>query len=125
MSNRLAIEAPRKFEALGEQYQLSPSTLAQLEMAVTAGNTTGLGTVPGLTSAIIAAGSKAYQQAYVNSFKVIYFVSIAFGVVAIVVACFTLDLEDKMTNRISVVLENVEKPATKVVEMEHTDPEVV
>ena len=88
--------------SVAKAYGLSTSTLAQLEVAATTGTAAAYQKVPGITAAIQAAAGSAVQHAYIQAFKTIYYVSIAFGVIAIVIAALTKDIQSKMTNRIAV-----------------------
>lgn len=63
---------------------LPASSVAGYMGAVTAGGTT-LPEIPGFTTAIQAAGSLAYRVAYMDAYRTVFYVSIAFGIVNIIV----------------------------------------
>ena len=57
--------------------------------------------VPGVTPAIIAAATKGSQWAYAEALKMVWLVSIPFGVCAIVACCFLGNTSRFMTNRVA------------------------
>jgi hypothetical protein len=62
--------------------------------------------IPGLESdaawnAVIEAGKMAYAASY----KYVYYVSIAFGSVSIIAACFLGDIEKYMDDHVAVIIE--------------------
>ena len=60
----------------------------------------GVKGVPGAWEAIVAAG----QLAYAASYKYVYLVSIAFGGISIVAACFLGDIQKYMDDHVAVVM---------------------
>ena len=60
----------------------------------------GVKGVPGAWEAIVYAG----QLAYAASYKYVYLVSIAFGGISIVAACFLGDIQKYMDDHIAVVM---------------------
>ncbi|GAB7356262.1 hypothetical protein MBLNU459_g7073t1 [Dothideomycetes sp. NU459] len=60
--------------------------------------------VTALTPAQIAVASAGIKDAYANSFRLIYLISIAFGMVAVVAAAFTRNVEKMMTDTVAVKL---------------------
>jgi len=63
-----------------------------------------LTTIPGVNPTIIEAGSLAFKKAYSTSFSTIFLASIAFSVLATVVALFIPNVESKMTDEVSATL---------------------
>jgi len=79
--------------------------LAQVP-AVTAGIATGNATaLAGVNPQILGAGAYALKVAYSQSFRVVYLVSIAFGVVGTVCALWTMNVGHYMTNKVDVRLD--------------------
>ena len=70
--------------------------------ALVAQNTTALADIPGITSAILLAAEGAYQESYVEGFKRVYLVSIAFGGAAVVASLFLGDIRKYMVSRVAV-----------------------
>jgi len=60
----------------------------------------GVKGVPGAEELIVAAGQIAYAEAY----KYVYYVSIAFGSISIIAACFLGDISKYMDDHVAVVL---------------------
>lgn len=60
----------------------------------------GIKDVPGAYEAVVLAGQIAYAEAY----KWVYYVSIAFGCVSIIAACFLGDISKYMDDHIAVVM---------------------
>jgi len=61
-------------------------------------------TVPGVTPAVLAAATKGAQWAYADSLHYVWYVSITFGVVAVIAACFLPSTAKYQTNRVAVLL---------------------
>ena len=60
----------------------------------------GIGGVPGAHELVVAAGQIAYAEAY----KYVYYVSIAFGTISIIAACFLGDISKYMDDHVAVVM---------------------
>lgn len=60
----------------------------------------GIAEVPGGYEMVVVAGQMAYAEAY----KYVYYVSIAFGAVSIVAACFLGDISKYMDDHVAVVM---------------------
>lgn len=60
----------------------------------------GIKDVPGAYEMVVFAGQLAYAEAY----KYVYYVSIAFGVVSIIAACFLGDISKYMDDHVAVVM---------------------
>lgn len=63
-----------------------------------------LSSLPGITPAIIAAGTKGAQLAYAESLRYVWWTSISFGVAAMIAAFLVPSTKKFQTNRISVAL---------------------
>lgn len=60
----------------------------------------GVKGVPGAYELIVGAGQIAYAEAY----KYVYYVSIAFGAISIIAACFLGDISQYMDDHVAVVM---------------------
>ena len=60
----------------------------------------GIANHPGGYELVVQAGQVAYAEAY----KYVYYVSIAFGAVSIIAACFLGDISKYMDNHVAVVM---------------------
>lgn len=68
---------------------LPATSVADYMTAIAAGGTPkALAAVPGLTEGILAIGARAYREAYMDAYRTIFFVSIAFGAIAIGITFF-------------------------------------
>lgn len=65
-------------------------------------NETAIGLIQGITPAILLAADIAVKDAYVEGFKKLYLVSIAFGGAAIVSSLFIGDIRKYMVSRVAV-----------------------
>lgn len=63
-----------------------------------------LAAVPGLTPTISAAGALAYRHAYMDAYRTVFLVSIAFGGLGIIVSFFVPNVDKNMTNSIATTL---------------------
>ncbi|KJR86830.1 siderophore iron transporter [Sporothrix schenckii 1099-18] len=84
---------------------LSPASVEEYMVEVAAGKTVAdLGKISGVTADIIAIGTRAYQMAYADSYRTIFFTSIAFGVMALIVALFVPNFDALLTNEVATQL---------------------
>jgi hypothetical protein len=83
---------------------LPASSLKAYFAALTAGTAKAFSSVPGITPKIQAAGSYVDRVANVSAFKTVFFVSIAFGGIAILLSFFIPNVESLMTGEISATL---------------------
>lgn len=70
--------------------------------ALTAPNT--VGSVPGVTPAVLEAAVMAKRWAYADSLVYVWYVSICFGVLSIIACCFLGNVRPYLTHRIAVEL---------------------
>jgi len=77
----------------------SPDQIPAIVYAAATTNTTALQAFP---PAIQAAAGGAVLESYVQGFRLVYLVSIAFGVVAVITALFLGDIRKYMTNHVAV-----------------------
>lgn len=92
MIYKLNITSP---ELIGEAIKLTgASLLTELK------EIPGIAGVPGAYEMVVAAGQMAYAESYVY----VYYVSIAFGAVSIIAACFLGDISKYMDDHIAVVM---------------------
>ena len=61
-------------------------------------------TVPGVTPMIIAAATVGSRWAYAESFKYVWYTSVAFGICAIIACLFMGNTRKYMTNRIAATI---------------------
>jgi hypothetical protein len=83
------------------QAGLPPGQLAPFAEALLSKNSTALGRFP---QNVVDAAMDAVKDSYVAGFRLIYLVSIAFGVVAIVASLMLGDIRKHMDDRVAVVI---------------------
>jgi hypothetical protein len=115
LDNKLEVNIPKYVIPAATKAGLPETSAADLLTALTTGVFT---TVEGITPAIIAAASTANQVAYTESFKIVYFAALAFGIVGIFAALNTQNSEQFFTEDISRKLhgKDLEKKDTKHIE---------
>lgn len=84
---------------------LPASSVASYMTAIAAGGSAkALAAVKGLTPEIVAAGTRAYRVAYSDSYRTIFYTSIAFGVLGIICNLFVPNVDKLMTNSVAATL---------------------
>jgi hypothetical protein len=92
MVTKLNITSP---EIIGEAIAITGASLLPALQELP-----GIKDVPGAYELVVYAGQLAYAEAY----KYVYYVSIAFGGVSIVAACFLGDISKYMDDHVAVVM---------------------
>jgi hypothetical protein len=70
--------------------------------ALLSGNTT---TLKHLTPEVLTAGSAGLKQAFAHSFRIVYLVTLAFGVTGTICVAFSRNVDDQMTKKVDIKLE--------------------
>jgi hypothetical protein len=113
LANRLGktipTEVPPKLIAAG----LPSSSVAAFMSAITVGTPAAFDAVPGLTPSIEATGIMAYKVASVDAYRTVFFSTIAFSVVCVLCACFTPNVDDRMTDKVVATLHHQGKEERK------------
>ncbi|KAJ5543894.1 hypothetical protein N7494_005173 [Penicillium frequentans] len=104
LNSRVAAVLPRDVSAAAVKAGLETSSVTYLLEAVSAGTTTALQAVPGMTDSILAAIGNAEKTAYSQSFRTVFLVSIAFGGLAIIAAVVSVPIDDKLNNVVAAKL---------------------
>ncbi|KAF2468936.1 MFS general substrate transporter [Lindgomyces ingoldianus] len=116
VTKTLTTQVPAKVIAAG----LPASSVADYMAAIAAGGTKALlDKVHGLTPEILVTGATAYQYAYMDAYRTIFLVSLAFGGLAILVSFFIPDIDALMGSSVAATL----KGRTKVTEEGVKGPE--
>ncbi|KAJ9645542.1 hypothetical protein H2204_001122 [Knufia peltigerae] len=79
---------------------LPPAMVEPFIAALVTGQIDSLGTMEGVTPAIIAAGVDAQRYVYADGFRTVFLVSIAFGVLACIAAAFVSSVDHKLTRHV-------------------------
>lgn len=113
LSNRFASELPRKVSPLLQSYDIPSADVPALLQAAklnTAAAYEALIETIGASASLIADVQMAVKLAYVQAFKMVYLVAIAFGVVAIICAACTKSIpQERKTMQRAVLMENEAK----------------
>lgn len=78
------------------------SEIPALVLALVSQNTTAIAQIPGITPTILLAAEGAVRDSYVEGFRKVYLVSIAFGGAAIIASVFLGDIRKYMVGRVAV-----------------------
>ena len=100
--NKLADVLPTTVAVAATTAGLPLAEVPSLVGALLAQNVTALGLIPGISPAILLAAEGAVQDSYIEGFKKVYLVSIAFGGAAIVASIFLGDIRKYMVSRVAV-----------------------
>ncbi|OAG36320.1 hypothetical protein AYO21_09485 [Fonsecaea monophora] len=98
LNNGLTDNIPKDVSAAALETGLPQTSLVSLLSALGTNDPPAIAAVPGITPAILEAVGRATKKAYRDSFKTIFFVSIAFSVICTATACFIKDFNDKNTD---------------------------
>lgn len=116
LSNQQSFNIPAEVVPAVLAAGLPTQSVTQFMQALTSGNTTLLEAVDGLTTTIVEDGSSALKQASADSYRVVFYSSIAFSTLAFVCAFFTANVEDRLTNTVSAMVGRA-KPSVDEVEL--------
>lgn len=111
LNNRLAQTVPAVVPPAVIEAGLPESSVPAFLGAFTAG---GLDAVAGATEEIIAVGTRAYKVANAQAYSTVFYASIAFTGVAIVLSFFSPNVDDRMNGDIAVTLHGGEKAKMEV-----------
>lgn len=113
LSNRFTSELPKKLSPVIDSNGIPSADVPDLIQAAslnTAASYQSLVESTGVTASVIADVHGAVKLAYVQAFKMVYLVAIAFGVVAITCAAFTKSIpKERKTMQRAVRMENEAK----------------
>ena len=108
--NRYADEIPAKVTAAAAASGFTGS-IPKLLKASALNTAAAYKLVPGINAKVIAATQLAVKEAYVDAFRLVYLVAIAFGALAISAALTTKSVDiEKKSNERAVHLENEKDP---------------
>jgi hypothetical protein len=60
--------------------------------------------IPGLTDNILAIGTKAYRLANSKAYSTVFYTTIAFTAIAVILSFFSPNVDDKMSEKVAVTL---------------------
>ncbi|KAL1591906.1 hypothetical protein SLS60_011498 [Paraconiothyrium brasiliense] len=104
LQNKVATYLPAFVAPAATNAGLPVSSLPQLFAGITAGNFTA---VPGITPEIIAATGAATQKAYLESFRIVFYATIPFGVLLIIFSALSPNFEKYLSMNVAKRLQNL------------------
>jgi hypothetical protein len=110
VSTNLAPDVAKALLAAG----LPSSAVPEAVRAIEGGNTAALAKFP---AAIVQAGALAMKMTYVDAFKMVYYVSISFGVLGCLAAFSTAEVGHLLTEKVDIKL----RETNPVIPIEHKD----
>ncbi|OQV00731.1 hypothetical protein CLAIMM_06191 [Cladophialophora immunda] len=102
---RITSLLPAKVIAVAVGNGLPESSLQEFLADLTAGNATGLASVPGVSPTIIAASVLALKRAYLDSFHAVWYAAIPFAAVGVIISFFTINPTQDLNNKIDAPVE--------------------
>lgn len=103
LANRQAVEIPNKVTSAVMASGLPASSVSSFIKALALGPA-ALADIPGITPSIIAAGSRAYQEANSASFQTVFLTTIAFSCVALITTLFLPNFDALMSDQVATTL---------------------
>lgn len=115
LSNRQSDQIPKKVTAAVIAGGLPASSVAAFISAFAVGPS-AFDDIPGVTPAIVAAGSHAYKVANSNAFRTVFLTTIAFSSIALITTLFLPNFDSLMSRKVATTLgkEKVKEADTKV-----------
>ena len=107
LANKFSAALPNKMAPVIASNNIPQSDAQDLLAAATLNTAEAYETVPNISPAIIEASQAAVRLAYVEGFKLVYLVAIAFGILACIAAFFTMTIpKEKKTMHRAIRMEN-------------------
>jgi hypothetical protein len=101
LSNRLAQTIPAEVPPALIQAGLPSASVPAFMSGLTTGS---FANITGLNDAILAQGMTAYRSANAHAYSTIFFTTIAFTAIAVILSFFCPNVDDKMTGQVAVTL---------------------
>ncbi|KAK5047530.1 hypothetical protein LTR84_006627 [Exophiala bonariae] len=108
-SDQLTTELPAKVAAAAVPLGFDPSELGHLIGALTSGNATAIGLVPGISHEILQAAGMGIKEAYSLGFRYVWITAAAFSALAVVGATFLVDPKAEFNAHIDAPVETKEE----------------
>ncbi|RFU33262.1 hypothetical protein B7463_g3049, partial [Scytalidium lignicola] len=109
LSNRLAQTIPAIISPAAISAGLPADSVASLLKAFALRTSSAFDTVNGLTPEILDIVTSAYKEANIKAYQTVFFTSIAFSGVAIILACFAPNVDSLMTGQVATLLHTKDK----------------
>jgi hypothetical protein len=106
LDNKITQYLPANVAPAALKAGLPSSSLAELFAGITAGN---FSAVPGISPQIAAVVGEQVTGSYIESFKVVFYVTVPFSFILILAACFVPNMESFLGNNVAKRLQGVSK----------------
>jgi hypothetical protein len=83
---------------------LPASSVTGYMTALAAGNATALKAIPGINSNILAIGARAYKEANADAYRYVFYSTIAFSGVGVILTFFIPNIDHLLTGEVSATL---------------------
>ena len=118
LTNQFAAKLPTKMAPVIKEYNVPSSLVPDLLKAAALNTAESYEALPkAITPKILAATQMAVKYAYVDGFKLVYLVAIAFGVLAIIAASFTRTIPKERKTRVRAIRMENEASGPKAAEV--------
>lgn len=106
LTNRLTETIPEEVPPALVKAGLPASSVASFIKGITVGS---FDNVPGVTDSIVTAGLQAYKQANMDAYRTVFYTTIAFSGIGILLSFFVPNVDDRMTGEIAATLHQRKK----------------
>jgi hypothetical protein len=104
LTNKLTENIPAQVPPAVINAGLPETSVLGYMTAVAAGNATAIQSVPGISPAIIAVGTRAYKEASTGAYRTVFLSTIAFSVIGIICSFFLPNIGSLLTGEVSTTL---------------------
>lgn len=104
LQNKVKAEIPIKIGIPLAKAGLPPTTIAAVIEALASGNVASPA-LASLAPQLLFDAIEGLKQSYVSGFRLVYLVSIAFGLAATITVCFAADVDHLMTSKVDIKLD--------------------
>lgn len=118
LTNRLTSTIPAQVPPAAVAAGLPESSIVQLLTAFAVGTPEAFAAVPGISPTILAAASTAYKTASSDAYRTIFYTSIAFTGLGVMLSFFTPNVDELMTHDIATTLEHTKGAEHNVTKMD-------
>jgi hypothetical protein len=106
LNTRLAQTIPAEVPPAVIKAGLPSSSVAGFIEALSSGSAAALEAVPGISDAIITAGTAAYKEANAHAYKTVYLTTLAFTSLAVILSFWAPNTTKYMSNKVAATLKN-------------------
>lgn len=114
LNNRLAETVPAAVGPAATAAGLPDNSLPSLLSALAVGTQDAFDAVQGLNPHILSVSQRAYQEGNRLAFQTVFYVSIAFSGIAVILSFWAPNVDNLMTDQIATILKHDKRPAADV-----------